>query len=484
VSATVQGTDIVQTPAEPARADLTIGNLNISVVKGFDPLTVYGGSASTLSVELRNPNNVPVSGIKFADHMPAGMIVANPSNPDVGNCGGAVEAVPGADSFSFSGGSLGPATSCVLTLRVTMTVNGNLTNIIDPGTVTTLNGASNPDPAKASLTNLPGASISKAFTPKTIKPGAVAALTFTIQNTGSVALTGMGFIDILPGDPPVGLEVADSPASVNNCGGTLTAEPGTQLIKLENGTLGLNASCTIVVHVTGNIKGTYTNTIEQGTLRSNEGATNHDSTTDTLTITPTGSNEGGTDNEGGGKKKSSKPSTAVNGFVIPVTGFQPDTITRLDSLAHPRYDTLGMTIEIPVLHVNTSIVGVQIKDGGWDVSWLQNQLGWLNGTAYPTWKGNSVLTGHVISADGKPGIFSQLKYLEVGELIFVKNGAYRYTYQVVSNQSIEPDDATSFGHEDKSYLTLITCDNYDLQSASYLSRVAVRAKLVDVRQIP
>jgi sortase (surface protein transpeptidase) len=35
-------------------------------------------------------------------------------------------------------------------------------------------------------------------------------------------------------------------------------------------------------------------------------------------------------------------------------------------------------------------------------------------------------------------------------------------------------------HEDRSFLTLITCDSYDEKTGTYLRRVAVRAVLVDV----
>jgi LPXTG-site transpeptidase (sortase) family protein len=479
VSGTIQGTSTTINPAQPARATLTIGSLSIGVVKGFDPLTVFGGSASTLSVQLINPNNVELNGVSFTDGMPSGMIIANPANPDVGTCGGTINATPGESSFALSGATIAASSSCVMTVRVTMTVNGNLTNVIDPGAVTSFSGASNPDPAAASLTNLPGASITKAFAPHTIRPGAVASLTFTIQNTGTVPLTGMGFTDTLPGDPPVGLVIANSPASDNHCGGTLTADPGTQRIALTNGTLALNASCTIVVSVTGDVEGSYTNTIEAGNLHSTEGATNHDATSDTLVISVTSSGGGGGGGGGRGKNNGGS-SSAVSGFVIPVTGFAPDVITPLAE-NRPLYEALGMTIEIPDLHLNTSIVGVQIKDGHWDVSWLQDKLGWLNGTAYPTWKGNSVLTGHVVNADGKPGIFSRLKSLNVGEYIYVYSNGYRYTYQVKSNELVDPGDATALRHEKDSYLTLITCDTYDEKSATYSLRVAVHAKLVDMR---
>jgi LPXTG-site transpeptidase (sortase) family protein len=363
-----------------------------------------------------------------------------------------------------------------------MTVNGNLTNVIPGSAVTTLAGVTNPQPAEATLTNLPGASISKAFSPNPVAAGKVSRLTFTIRNTGTVALTDMGFIDDLPGDPPVGLVIADSPAPENNCGGTLTAVPGTQRIELAGGALDLDASCTVAVNVVGNIAGSYTNTIEPGRLTSREGATNHDSTSDTLVVTDGSSNGGGGNSGGGGGSDNS--GQTVSGFVIPVTGFAPDIITPLNGITRTRYDSTALQVEIPVIGVDTSIVGVQIQDGGWNIAWLQDQVGWLNGTAYPTRSGNSVLTAHAVNADGKPGTFARLKYLGVGEFIYLYDAGYRYTYQVISNKAARPDDSTVFGHLDKPYLTLITCDKYDVKSNSYLQRVAVRAKLVDVRAQP
>ena len=76
-----------------------------------------------------------------------------------------------------------------------------------------------------------------------------------------------------------------------------------------------------------------------------------------------------------------------------------------------------LTLEIPVLKVKTAIVGVPETADGWDVTWLGNQAGWLNGTAFPTWSGNSVLAGHVWAANNRPGIFINLKQLEYGDQI-------------------------------------------------------------------
>ena len=461
------------------------GNLSIAMVKGFDPLTVFGGSASTMSIQLINPGTVALTGIAFTDNMPNGMILADPLNFNVGTCGGTLSGVSGANSFSFSGGSLPASGTCTLTLSATMTVNGNLTNIIPASAVTTLNGASNPDPAEASLTNLPGASVSKFFSSKSIVAGTYSSLTITIQNTGNVSLSGMGLKDTLPGTLPAGLVIANppAPAPINNCGGALSAVAGTQIIQLTNGSLVASSSCSFVVSVTSNKPGSYQNIIPAGTLSSDQGATNHNVATDTLVVTAKsvgGGGGGGGSNNNNNKKKSA---IAANGFLIPVTGFAPNMVTKLDASSRPAYDPTSITIEIPVLKVKTSIVGVESKKGSWDVSWLQDQVGWLNGTAYPTWKGNSVLTAHVVNADGKPGVFSRLKSLGVGEYIFVYSSGYRYTYKVVSNTVVQPDDASVMKHEEKSFLTLITCDTYDEETGTYLRRVVVGAALVDVRPI-
>lgn len=466
-------------PADNLTSTLTVGgasNLSITLVKGFDPLTVFGGAASTMSIRLINPGIVALTGIAFTDNMPSGMILANPLNFNVGTCGGTLSGVPGGSSFSFSGGSLPSSGTCTLTLSATMIVNGNRTNIIPAHAVTTFNGASNPDPAEASLTNLPGASVSKFFSPNPIAAGAYTLLTITIQNTGNVSLSGMGLKDTLPGTLPAGLVIANppAPAPINNCGGDLSALAGTQIIELTNGSLTASSSCSIVVSVTSTQAGSYQNTIPAGTLTSGQGATNHAPATDTLVVKAKS-------NEGGGNNNKKKPAVAANAFIIPLTGFAPDIITKLDRSSRPAYDGTSLTIEIPVLKVNSSIVGVESKQGSWDVSWLQDQVGWLNGTAYPTWNGNSVLTGHVVNADGKPGIFFHLKSLGIGEYIFVYGSGYRYTYKVVSNALEQPNDASVMQHEDKSFITLITCDTYDEKTASYLHRVVIRAVLVDVR---
>jgi len=291
VSGEIQGTGTTINAYANATATLQTLNLTIGVVKGFNPVLVYGGASSTLSVQLINPNNATLTGIAFTDDMTslgAGMVIANPSNLNVGTCGGTLTGNPGDTAFSFSGGTLPPNTSCTLTLRVTMTVNGNLTNRIPAGAVTTLNGVSSLDPTQASLTNLPGVSVNKVFSPSTVLTGQASTLTITITNTSLVPVVNMGLADGLPGVLPVGLEIANPSNAANSCGGTLTATPGSQTIQLVGGGLAAAGSagdvCAVSVDVLSTRPGVYVNTIPAGTLTADGGVTNNDPTTDTLTV--------------------------------------------------------------------------------------------------------------------------------------------------------------------------------------------------------
>ncbi|HAX69267.1 MAG TPA: hypothetical protein DCY14_06660, partial [Anaerolineae bacterium] len=158
VVGTIQGTSSTMNAQAGATADLRVQNLTIEIVKGFVPQLVYGGAVSTLNIELRNPNTAAVlTGITFVDNMPAGMIIADPPlfTPSAdGDCGpgATITGTPGTGTFTFSGGTLDAGEECTMSISVTMTVNGNLTNTIPAGAVTTFNGVTNGTPTSASLT--------------------------------------------------------------------------------------------------------------------------------------------------------------------------------------------------------------------------------------------------------------------------------------------------------------------------------------------
>ncbi len=176
-------------------------------------------------------------------------------------------------------------------------------------------------------------------------------------------------------------------------------------------------------------------------------------------------------------------STVISPTVLPQTGFAPAVKSFLPNQpADKAYDNLGdLWLEIPALEVQIPIVGVPQTSTGWDVSWLSNQVGWLQGTAFPTWAGNSVLTAHVYDANGNIGPFGKLNTLRYGDRIIVHGWGQQYLYEVRSIQVVAPENVRSvMEHEDIPWVTLMTCKGYDEKTDSYESRLIVRAIQVEI----
>ena len=178
---------------------------------------------------------------------------------------------------------------------------------------------------------------------------------------------------------------------------------------------------------------------------------------------------------GGGSPSSDDPD-------LPDTGFAPGRTTVLPIQPPQRgYANLGeLTLEIPSLDVSSPILGVPQFEDGWDVTWLSNQVGYLAGTAFPTWSGNTALTAHVNLSDGTSGPFARINELRWGDEITVHAFGQRYTYEVRRIKYVKPDDPSVLSHEDLDWVTLITCRGYDPGQDSYLWRVAVQAVLVRI----
>ncbi len=175
---------------------------------------------------------------------------------------------------------------------------------------------------------------------------------------------------------------------------------------------------------------------------------------------------------------------ASSSKVLPLTGFAPGKITALPQQPGERaYFSTPMVLEIPALSVNEAIVGVPESEG-WDVTWLGDQVGYLGGTAFPTWAGNSVLTGHATDANGGSGPFARLGSLTWGDKIVIHAFGQDYIYEVRSvNRWTDPKDVSVLSkHEELPWLTLITCNGYDEKTGTYRWRTVVRAvqmKVVD-----
>lgn len=183
------------------------------------------------------------------------------------------------------------------------------------------------------------------------------------------------------------------------------------------------------------------------------------------------------------------PEDIVNDYVvqdfiiIPVTGFAPGRVTQLPSRPdqNPYQGVPGMWLEIPSLGARAAITSVPRSENGWDITWLWDQAGYLEGTAFPTWSGNTGITAHVYLSSGLPGPFARLKELRWGDEVIIQAYGSSYVYEVREVRFVRPSDLSILGHEDRDWLTLITCFGYSERRDTYLWRVAARAVLVEVR---
>lgn len=167
---------------------------------------------------------------------------------------------------------------------------------------------------------------------------------------------------------------------------------------------------------------------------------------------------------------------------LPSTGFAQGRVTQLPiQPLEARYTPMpNLSLEIPALNVNVPIVGVPDTSNGWNLTWLSNQAGYLQGTTPPTAVGNTALTAHVYLADGTPGPFVNLDQLGWGQTIILHADGHRYIYEVRQNQLVSPNNISVFREDGYAWLTLLTCKTYNESLQTYRYRVAVRAILLRV----
>jgi LPXTG-site transpeptidase (sortase) family protein len=71
--------------------------------------------------------------------------------------------------------------------------------------------------------------------------------------------------------------------------------------------------------------------------------------------------------------------------------------------------------------------------------------------------------------------------MKFGDKIIVHAYGQKYIFEVQSNTVVAPNDRSLMKHEEKPWLTLVTCKDYDEKTNTYINRVVVRALLVEVQ---
>lgn len=141
-------------------------------------------------------------------------------------------------------------------------------------------------------------------------------------------------------------------------------------------------------------------------------------------------------------------------------------------------EAAGIDAQIEVQQIVDGVM--QNPSGPWIVSWYEQ-------TALLGAGGNVVMAGHVDYWNVGPAVFFDLRNLIEGDEVQVfGDGDVAYTYAVETNETYDLEELTSgtitelVGQTEDPKLTLITCGGeFDYASGEYLSRMVVRAGLVE-----
>ncbi|MGE0886656.1 MAG: beta strand repeat-containing protein [Blastocatellales bacterium] len=250
-----------------------------AIAKSFSPTTVQINGISTLTISITNPaaNTVALTGVAVTDNFPAGLQV-DTTPMATNSCGtGTFAPAANATSVTISGATIPVNTTCTFTVKVKGTTSGPKVNTT--GAVTSANGGTG-NTATATLTVGVPPTIAKAFGATDIALNGTTSLTFNINNSNSLPLTGVAFTDSLP----AGLVIATPSALSTSCGGVVTANAGASSISLTGGTIAASGSCVISLNVRGTTPGPKNNTTS--VITANETGPGLTSNTATVTVHP------------------------------------------------------------------------------------------------------------------------------------------------------------------------------------------------------
>ena len=167
--------------------------------------------------------------------------------------------------------------------------------------------------------------------------------------------------------------------------------------------------------------------------------------------------------------------------VLPETGFsssRPQHQERVDAAAIHKYT--GWSLQIPSLSLNTEIVTVPLVEKNFEVSYLENKAGLLEGYALPG-DGRTIITGHDHLSRTEIGPFAFLYDMEIGDRIFFLDPQNNILiFEVYANEKITADDIAGLERISGSWpqsATFITCED-EQPEGGYANRRIIAAKPV------
>jgi len=134
---------------------------------------------------------------------------------------------------------------------------------------------------------------------------------------------------------------------------------------------------------------------------------------------------------------------------------------------------------IPELKLDRDVTRVGIADGTWDLTGLDDQVGWLSTTGrHPGDNLAVVLVGHVTTGPGQYGPFAGLGTLAYNTELVYRYGGQDYVYAVRGQRRVDLSDVQQLYVPDGRQLLLVTCSDWNYLAALYTQRLIVTAEWI------
>ncbi|MFC5185842.1 DUF7507 domain-containing protein [Actinomadura harenae] len=206
--------------------DIKLLDVTPQLDKTFAPGTVQIGQTSRLTITITNTDDLLAkSGWAFTDTLPAGLVLATPSNAATTCPAGTLSAPDGGNEVSITDGAINAGqASCTVTVDVTSETPSTYHN--DATDMTILHGLNPPGGTDVVFTEEPEPSISlqKSADPTTFTTvGQLINYTYLVTNNGSEPLTNVNVADPLPGLSSIDCPVSElQPGENTTCTATYT----------------------------------------------------------------------------------------------------------------------------------------------------------------------------------------------------------------------------------------------------------------------
>lgn len=274
----IKHTGAYTTPLEPIQPTTNL----IILDKISDPSSLASGGTVTYSIPVENSGAVEVTLDEFRDILPNSVSYIVGSSSFGGTA--IFDPIISSQTLTWTGlFRIPPGETKNLIYSVNFPGNiGIFSNeavgFIGNEQIDTTYDTQDNKPASSTVTVGSAPTISKIFSPNSILVNTATVLTISLENPNNVNLTGAALTDVYP----TNIETAQPVTTSNTCGGSLNIAANN--ISLSDGIIPANGSCSFSVQVTSSSGGTYTNTIPEESLNTDQGLSNTNPASDSLTI--------------------------------------------------------------------------------------------------------------------------------------------------------------------------------------------------------